>query len=166
MVEKVPLAAAPLTASAQHSREPPWRIVRQRNRAPAKGADASASGARLCGRARRFRAAAPLQAGPSNRASTSGHSEMATTTSTASTASLSNAADFDGGSRTNRGSAVALRKRTVGSQRGAAVIGSEESDRGASAVRVGHLVRAGPPRAARALVESRLRGGEDGGKHG
>ena len=37
----------------------------------------------------------------------------------------------------------------------------------ASAVRVGHLARAGPPRAARALlVESRLRGGEEGDEQG
>ena len=36
--------------------------------------------------------------------------------------------DLDAGAetRTNRGCAVALRKRTVGSQRGEAVIGSEE----------------------------------------
>ena len=75
--------------------------------------------------------------------------------------------DAEAGSRTNRGSAVALRKCRQWVQ-GAAVIGSEEpkrSDRGASAVR-GHLVRAGPPRAACALVESHHRGGEEGEKHG
>eukprot|EP00964_Phaeocystis_antarctica_P141274 scaffold106248_cov48-Phaeocystis_antarctica.AAC.1 len=44
--------------------------------------------------------------------------------------------------------------------------GRKRSDRGASAVRVGHLVRAGPPHAARALVESHHRGGEKGQKHG
>ena len=76
--------------------------------------------------------------------------------------------DAGAGARTNRRSAVALRKRTVGSQRGesrhrvrSGVIGVH-----ASAVMVGHLARAGPPRAARALVESRLRGGEEGEKHG
>ena len=41
----------------------------------------------------------------------------------------------------------------------------KRSDRGASAVRVGHLVRAGPPRAVGALVEPYHRGGE-GEKHG
>eukprot|EP00964_Phaeocystis_antarctica_P131081 scaffold94948_cov52-Phaeocystis_antarctica.AAC.1 len=47
------------------------------------------------------------------------------------------------------------------SERGQPSSGRKRSDRGASAARVGHLVRAGPPRAARALVESRHRGGEE-----
>eukprot|EP00964_Phaeocystis_antarctica_P109091 scaffold73592_cov66-Phaeocystis_antarctica.AAC.1 len=88
-----PLTAAPRTASTQHSRDPPRRVVRQRNRAHAKGADPSAFGARLCSRARRFRAAAPVQACSSSKASTSVHSKMATTTSPASTGLLSNAGD-------------------------------------------------------------------------
>ena len=74
--------------------------------------------------------------------------------------------DAGAGSRTNRGSVVALRKRTMGSQRGAAVIGSEEEWSGCIGGEGGHLVRAGPPRAARALVASHHWGGEEGEKHG
>ena len=73
--------------------------------------------------------------------------------------------DAEAGSRTNRGSAVALRKcRQWVLREGQPSSGRKRSDRGASAVR-GHLVRAGPPRAACA-VESRVRGGEEGEKHG
>ena len=75
--------------------------------------------------------------------------------------------DAGAGSRTNRGSAVALRKcRQWVLREGQPSSGRKMSDRGASAVRVGHLVRAGPPRATRALVESRNRGGEEGERHG
>ena len=120
--KKVPLAAAPLTASTQHSRDAPRRVVLQR----------------------RFRAAAPVQASPSNRASTSVHSEMATTTSTASTGSLSNAAGDqsvagEGGAclPTQTWMPVRAPARTVEAplpcasgqwvlREGAAVIGSEE----------------------------------------
>eukprot|EP00964_Phaeocystis_antarctica_P162086 scaffold135672_cov72-Phaeocystis_antarctica.AAC.2 len=109
---------------------------------------------------------------------------MAAPTSSASTGSLSNAAGDQ--SVAGEGGACLLTQtwmperapaRTVEAplpcasgqlvlREGQPSSGRKRSDRGATAVRVGHLVRAGPPRAARALVESRYHGGEEGERHG